>query len=288
MFYPGPHLIQILTLAAIVAIMLTVATNKTEIDSITATSSPSRSAAPHMLGPPTSTCTSSATRNCTSADDIMLGYAMITATNMVIPTVPTVPRALHDPSAVRGANDLLSTTFHEGHHHVHDRGGADEIMIDDDTMLTVANNTIISTLPPVPHDPSAVRDANDLGSTTSHEGHHRVHDHGADVHDFGFFDVIMPGADYNNDYLLETCHSSAPPPRASVPRIERDSTSPDARDRPIVAAITDDATAIAIGDDATIAAIVVKPRNDNAHRASLPLSTGPILSVPERRMRVTA
>ena len=216
MFYPGSHLVQILTLAAIVATMLTAATNNAAVDSITTVSSSTRSAVPHTLGPPTPTRTFATTLNSSGADEIMIheDILLTVATNTII---PTVPRALHDPPAVRGASNLDSTTLHEGHHHVHDRGGADEIMIDDDTMLTVATNTVIPTLPPALHDPSAVRGANDLGSTTSHEGHHRVHDRGADVHDFGFFDVIMPGADYNNDYLLETCHSSAPPPRASVP-----------------------------------------------------------------------
>ena len=288
MIHPGLPLAKICILVVVVITMFTAATNNVAVDSITTISSSTRSAVPHTLGPPTPTRTFATTLNSSGADEIMIDddIMLTVATNTVI---PTVPRALHDPSAVRGANNLDSTTSHEGHHHVHDRGGADEIMIGDDTMLTVATNTAIPTLPRAPHDPSAVRGANDLDSTTSHEGHHRVHDRGADVHDFGFFDVIMPGADYNNDYLLETCHSSAPPPRASVPRIERDSAPPP-RDRPIVAAITDDATAIRHPlPTATVAAIaVVKSRNNNAHRASPPPSTGPILSGPERSLRVTA
>ena len=72
MFHPGPHPARIFTIAAIVATMFTVATNKTAVDSITTISSPSRSAVPHMLGPPTCTCTFTATRNCSGADEIML------------------------------------------------------------------------------------------------------------------------------------------------------------------------------------------------------------------------
>jgi len=75
MFHPGPHPARIFTIAAIVATMFTVATNKTAADSITTISSPSRSAVPHMLGPPTSTCTFTATRNCSGADEIILDDA---------------------------------------------------------------------------------------------------------------------------------------------------------------------------------------------------------------------
>ena len=148
-----PFVAKVCILVAIVAIMFTAATNKAAVDSTTTISSSTRSAVPHMLGPPTPTRTFTTTLN---------------------------------------------------------SSGADEIMIDDGTMLTVATNTAIQTLPRALHDPSAVRGASNLGSTTSHEEHHRVHDRGVGVQDVGFFDVIVPGVDYNDDYLLETCHSSAP------------------------------------------------------------------------------
>ena len=164
-------------------------------------------------------------------------------------TRSAVPHTLGPPTPTRTFTTTLNSS------------GADEIMIDDDSMLTVATNTAIPTLPRALHDPSAVRGASNLDSTTSHEGHHRVHDRGVDVHDVGFFDIIMPGADYNNDYLLETCHSSAPPPRASVPRIERESAPPP-RDRTIVAAIADDTTAITT-TIATVAATAVAANTRN-------------------------
>ena len=135
-----------------------------------------------------------------------------------------------------------------------------------------------------------VRDDDNIQATTSNRTCSDVHDRldHLDDGDFGFLGDILPTSEYNNDHLFGI--NSSPSVSISVSHTATArSTSPDAHDRPIAAAITDDTTAIAIVADATVAAIVaVKPRNDNAHRASLPLSTGPILSVPERRMRVTA
>ena len=72
--------------------MLTAATNKAAVDSITTISSSTRSAVPHTLGPPTPTRTFATTLNSSGADEIMIhdDIMLTVATNTVIPTVPTV------------------------------------------------------------------------------------------------------------------------------------------------------------------------------------------------------
>ena len=112
MIHPGLPLTKICILVVVAITMLIAATNKVAVDSITTISSSTQSAAPHTLGPPTSTRTFATTLNSSGADEIKIheDIMLTVATNMVVPTVPTVPRALHDPSAVRGANNLHSTT----------------------------------------------------------------------------------------------------------------------------------------------------------------------------------
>ena len=65
-----------------------------------------------------------------------------------------------------------------------------DIMLDDnirDGNMTATKNIIAPAL----HDPSATRVANDLHTTTSHEGHLRAHHLDVDVQDFGFLDEIV-------------------------------------------------------------------------------------------------
>ena len=82
--------------------------------------------------------------------------------------------------------------------------------------------------------------------------------------DFGFFDDMMPSADYNNDYLFVT--HDAPSIHAPLPHTNTAQSAPPPRDRLIVA----DTTAITV---ITTTATVASTSITHEHRA--PHSTGP-------------
>ena len=80
-----------------------------------------------------------------------------------------------------------------------------------------------------------VRDDDNIQATTSNRTCSDVHDRldHLDDGDFGFLDDILPTSEYNNDHLFGT--NSSPPVSISVSHTATArSTSPDARERPMV------------------------------------------------------